>query len=136
MFLKNYCKAKSAYIITDSQPEIPIDEKEFKKSLIIIITLIIFLDILFIILFIVMWKNKSWNVISYTEISMPNYLIKMELNQFNPNLDKEYEYSDDLSDDDDNNEKEEKEEMISEKLKLYWGIINNNVELWLTTSLT
>ncbi|EXX76165.1 hypothetical protein RirG_035720 [Rhizophagus irregularis DAOM 197198w] len=50
--------------------------------------------------------------------------------KFNPNLDKEFEYSNDLDDDDDDDgeeeeeeEEEEKDEKISEKLKRYWKFI-------------
>ncbi|RIA87687.1 hypothetical protein C1645_827474 [Glomus cerebriforme] len=61
-----------------------------------------------------------------------NLKLYLELNQFNPNLDKEYEYSN-LSDDDDDDEEEEKKEKFSEKLKRYWKIINNNAKLWSLT---
>ncbi|CAB4406213.1 unnamed protein product [Rhizophagus irregularis] len=45
--------------------------------------------------------------------------------KFNPNLDKEYEYLNDLDDDDDDDEEEEeeKDEKISEKLNRYWKFI-------------
>ncbi|CAB4406216.1 unnamed protein product [Rhizophagus irregularis] len=47
--------------------------------------------------------------------------------KFNPNLDKDYEYSDDLDDnDDDDEEEEEKDEKISEKLTRYWKFIKES----------
>jgi hypothetical protein len=48
--------------------------------------------------------------------------------KFNPNLDKEYEYSNDLDDDDDDDEEEEEEknEKISEKLNRYWKFIKKS----------
>ncbi|EXX76163.1 hypothetical protein RirG_035700 [Rhizophagus irregularis DAOM 197198w] len=43
---------------------------------------------------------------------------------FNPNLDKEFEYLNDMDDDDDDDEEEEeKDEKISEKLNRYWKFI-------------
>ncbi|PKC05567.1 hypothetical protein RhiirA5_378534 [Rhizophagus irregularis] len=43
--------------------------------------------------------------------------------KFNPNLDKDYEYSDDLDDD---KEEEEKDEKISEILNRYWKFIKES----------
>ncbi|PKY44415.1 hypothetical protein RhiirA4_513649 [Rhizophagus irregularis] len=57
-----------------------------------------------------------------------NFIFYVESMKFNPNLDKEFEYSNDLDDDDDDGEEEEeeeeeKDEKISEKLKRYWKFI-------------
>ncbi|PKY44413.1 hypothetical protein RhiirA4_419019 [Rhizophagus irregularis] len=54
-----------------------------------------------------------------------NFIFYVESMKFNPNLDEEFEYSNDLDDDDDDDDKEEeeeeeKDEKIFEKLKRYW----------------
>ncbi|RGB42869.1 hypothetical protein C1646_661858 [Rhizophagus diaphanus] len=47
--------------------------------------------------------------------------------KFNPNLDKDYEYSDDLDNNDEyDEEEEEKDEKISEKLNRYWKFIKES----------
>ncbi|CAB5372830.1 unnamed protein product [Rhizophagus irregularis] len=55
-----------------------------------------------------------------------NFTFYVESMKFNPNLDKEFEYSNDLDDDDDDDdeeEEEEKDEKILERLKRYWKFI-------------
>ena len=49
-----------------------------------------------------------------------NLIFLIFLVKFDPKLDKEYEYSNDLNDYDDDNEEEEKDEKIFEKLKRHW----------------
>ncbi|PKK79269.1 hypothetical protein RhiirC2_842741 [Rhizophagus irregularis] len=111
------------------------DEKECRMKyiipIIIAIALIIFFVILYFILFIIMWKNKYWNVTSRTKIPMP-YDLKIK---FDPKLDKEYEYSNDLNDYDDyddDNEEEKKDEKIFEKLKRRWKIFYDSFILHIT----
>ncbi|PKK80448.1 hypothetical protein RhiirC2_704243 [Rhizophagus irregularis] len=145
-------------------------EKDYNMTLIISNIIVnVFFVFLYIILIIMMWKNKYWNVISRTKILIPNDMIKryffaiwtlefpitrilgltlfgltfintilchrnfgknftfyVESMKFNPNLDKEFEYSNDLDDDDDDDdeeEEEEKDEKILERLKRYWKFI-------------